>query len=326
MAAERLPIHDRLAALADATRGRILLALEEAPLTVGELEVALQLPQSTVSRHLRILADDGWVQSRAEGASRWYRLADALDDASGQLWAVVREAMAATADGRQLRARVAAVVAARRSSSQAFFAQASAEWDALRDAMFGPAALWQVALGVLDPALVVADLGCGTGVLAEALAPHVARVEAVDASPAMLAAARARLAGVGNVTVREGALEALPLADASVDVALLLLVLHHVADPAAALREVARVVRPGGIVVVGDMPPHAHERYRAQMGHLWLGFAPAMVQEWMEAAGLGAVRVVRLPASVGATGPGLMVVRATAGHDNNHINTQSRQR
>lgn len=307
MAAERLPIHDRLAALADATRGRLLLALEQAELTVGELETVLQLPQSTVSRHLRILADDGWLQSRAEGASRWYRLADPLDDGSAQLWAVVREAMGASADGRQLRARVEGVVAARRSPSQAFFASASAEWDALRDALFGPAVLWQVALGVLDPALVVGDLGCGTGALAEALAPHVARVEAVDASPAMLAAARTRLAPHANVSVREGTLEALPLADASLDAAVLLLVLHHVADPRAVLREVARVVRPGGRVVVGDMVPHAHERYRAQMGHQWLGFEPAQLSAWLAAAGFAAVRVVPLPVAAGATGPGLFV-------------------
>lgn len=313
MAADRLPIHDRLAALADATRGRLLLALEQAELTVGELETALQLPQSTVSRHLRILADDGWLQSRAEGASRWYRMAGALDDGSAQLWAVVREAMGASADARQLRARVEAVVAARRSPSQAFFASASAEWDALRDALFGSAALWQVALGLLDPTLVVGDLGCGTGALAEALAPHVARVEAVDASPAMLAAARTRLAPLDNVTVRDGTLEALPLADAALDAAVLLLVLHHVADPRAALRELARVVRPGGRVVVGDMVPHAHERYRAQMGHLWLGFGAEEMAGWMEAAGFRAVRVTTLPVAPGATGPGMFVAGGVRG-------------
>ncbi|MBU6367492.1 MAG: metalloregulator ArsR/SmtB family transcription factor [Gemmatimonadetes bacterium] len=313
MAADRLPIHDRLAALADATRGRILLALDQAELTVGELETALQLPQSTVSRHLRILADDGWLQSRAEGASRWYRMAGALDDGSAQLWAVVREAMGASTDARQLRARVEAVVAARRSPSQAFFASASAEWDALRDALFGSAALWQVALGLLNPAMVVGDLGCGTGALAEALAPHVARVEAVDASPAMLAAARTRLAPLDNVGLHDGTLEALPLADASLDAAVLLLVLHHVADPRAALREVARVVRPGGRVVVGDMVPHAHERYRAQMGHLWLGFGAAQVTAWLTDAGFGAVRVTALPVAPGATGPGVFVAGGVRG-------------
>jgi ArsR family transcriptional regulator len=307
MAAERLPIHDRLAALADATRGRLLLALERGELTVGELEVVLQLPQSTVSRHLRILADDGWVTSRAEGASRWYGVSAGLDEGTAALWRVVREALLQAPESRQLAARVAAVVATRRSPSQAFFAEAGGEWDALRDAMFGPAALWQVALGLLDPALVVGDLGCGTGALAEALAPHVARVEAVDASPAMLAAARARLAGVENVAVREGTLEALPLADDSLDAAVLLLVLHHVPDPPAALAEVARVVRPGGRVVLGDMVPHAHERYRAQMGHQWLGFAPAQAGRWLEDAGFGAVRVVPLPVAAGATGPGVFV-------------------
>ncbi len=109
------------------------------------------------------------------------------------------------------------------------------------------------------------------------------------------------------MTVREGTLEALPLADGALDAAVLLLVLHHVPDPPAALAEVARVVRPGGRVVLGDMVPHAHERYRAQMGHQWLGFDAAQVTGWLADAGFGAVRVVPLPVTAGATGPGMFV-------------------
>jgi ArsR family transcriptional regulator len=311
MTAPRLAIHDRMVELADTTRCRLLAALERQELTVGELATALQLPQSTVSRHLRILADQAWISSRAEGASRWYRRHPLLHADMLGLWELVRSAMTSTPGALQDAARLDAVVAARRSGTQAFFATASAEWDALRTEMFGARADLAAALALLDPALVVGDLGCGTGVLSAALAPHVARVHAVDASPAMLAAASARLAGCANVTVTEGALEALPLPDASLDVAALMLVLHHVPDPARALREVHRVLRPAGRLLITDMRPHAHERYRETMGHVWLGFAPDALAGWLRDAGFERVRYVPLPVDPSATGPALFSCTAT---------------
>jgi ArsR family transcriptional regulator len=311
MTAPRLAIHDRMVELADTTRCRLLAALERQELTVGELAAALQLPQSTVSRHLRILADQAWISSRAEGASRWYRRNPLLDADMLGLWELVRSAMASTPGALQDAARLDAVVAARRSGTQAFFATASAEWDALRTDLFGARADLAAALALLDPTLVVGDLGCGTGALAAALAPHVAQVHAVDASPAMLAAASARLAGCANVTVTEGALEALPLPDATLDVAVLMLVLHHVPDPARALREVHRVLRPAGRLLITDMRPHAQERYRETMGHVWLGFAPEALGAWLRDAGFERMHYVPLPVDPAATGPALFSCTAT---------------
>lgn len=312
MTLPRLAIHDRLSELADATRSRLLLALEGQELTVGELCTALQLPQSTVSRHLRILSDDGWVLSRAEGASRWYRRAPRLDAEASALWSVVRESLHDAVWAAQDRARIDALVRARPGRSAEFFATSAAEWDAMRAAMFGARADLLAALALLDPAMRVGDLGCGTGVLTAALAPHVAHVDAVDASPAMLDAARQRLAGAPNVTVHDGALEALPLADGALDAAVLLLVLHHVADPARALREVRRVLRPGGRVLVADMRVHAHEEYRQQMGHVWLGFERAAITGWLDASGFTDVRWVPLPVDPAASGPALFAVTARA--------------
>jgi len=137
MTAPRLSIHDRMVELADTTRCRLLAALERQELTVGELAQALQLPQSTVSRHLKILADQAWIASRAEGASRWYRRNPRLDADMLGLWELVRSAMADTPAALQDAARIEAVVASRRTVTQAFFATASAEWDALRTGMFG---------------------------------------------------------------------------------------------------------------------------------------------------------------------------------------------
>ncbi len=301
--------------LADATRCRLLSALERQELTVGELATALQLPQSTVSRHLKILADHHWIASRAEGASRWYRRNPSLDADMRALWDIVRVALGSTPASLQDAARIDAVISARRAGTQAFFATASAEWDALRNDMFGARADLSAALALLDESLIVGDLGCGTGALAAALAPHVAHVHAIDASPAMLSAASSRLAACRNVTLSEGTLEALPLGDASLDAAVLMLVLHHVADPLRALRDVRRVLRPNGRLLIADMRPHAQERYRAQMGHVWLGFDPQELTAWLHDAGFTNVRYVPLPVDPDATGPALFSATARCAVD-----------
>ncbi len=310
MTSPRLAIHARLTELADATRCRLLLALEPQELTVGELCAALQLPQSTVSRHLRILADEEWVTSRADGASRWYRSSTALDADAGALWTLVRDSMVGTVAAEQDMARVNAVLASRRARSEAFFASASAEWDTLRASLFGARADLMAAFALLDPATVIGDLGCGTGGFTAALAPHVAHVHAIDGSPEMLASARARLLGVANVTIADGALESLPLPDASLDVAVLLLVLHHVADPARVLAEARRVLKPSGRLLISDMRAHAHEEYRQQMGHVWLGFDADALTTWLHAAGFAGVRYVPLPVDPDATGPALFTATA----------------
>ena len=311
MTAPKLSIHGRLTELADATRCRLLLALESHELTVGELCTALAMPQSTVSRHLRILSDEAWVESRAEGATRWYRMAPTLDHEARALWSLVREPVLSTLGARQDMARVEMVLTARRSRSEAFITSAAAEWDASVASMFGPRADLGAALALLDPDMIVGDLGCGTGSLALALSQHVAAVHAVDGSAAMLLAARTRLAGQPNVVLSEGALEALPLADASLDVAVLMLVLHHVAEPSRVLREARRVLRPGGRLLITDMRAHEHEEYRLQMGHVWLGFEEHSLREWLSKAGFRAMRYVALPMNTAAIGPALFTMVAT---------------
>jgi ArsR family transcriptional regulator len=228
------------------------------------------------------------------------------------LWELVRSAMADTPGAQQDAARIDAVIASRRTVTQAFFATASAEWDALRTGMFGARADLAATFALLDPHLVIGDLGCGTGSLSAALAPHVDHVHAIDASPAMLTAARSRLRAFGNVSVQDGALESLPLYDGVLDVAILMLVLHHVSDPVRALREVHRVLRPGGRVLIGDMRPHAQERFREQMGHVWLGFAEHTMHEWLHEAGFAQLRYVPLPVDPDASGPALFSCTAVA--------------
>jgi len=178
-----------LPVLADLTRSRILLLLEGQELTVAELCAVMQIPQSTVSRHLKSLADGGWVTARAEGTSRLYRgRREAIDPAAQRLWQLVREQVADTASALQDGRRLERVLSERRSKSQQFFTTSAGQWDKLRGELFGGSFHLSALLGLLDPSWTVGDLGCGTGQVAEAVAPWVGRVIAVDESAAMLQA------------------------------------------------------------------------------------------------------------------------------------------
>ena len=298
-------VFDRLSALADPVRSRIVLVLERRELSVGELGAVFQLPQSSMSRHLKALVDEGWLVWRAEGTSRRYTVPlSRLDGGARRLWEVVRESVAQLPAAEQDGLRVRGVLASRRDQGRAFFSTAAGEWDRLRGELFGRVEI-QALLGLLDDRWEVGDLGCGTGQVALSLAPFVSRVVAVDESPEMLEAAWRRLGGVSNVEVRRGELEALPLSAGSLDAVVLMLVLPYLAEPAAVLDEVARVLRPGGRLLVADMMAHDREAYRERLGHVWLGFPEGQLRQWVEGAGLSGFRYVPLPGDPEARGPAM---------------------
>ena len=305
------PILEHMSALADPTRCRMLLLLEKHELTVGDLCAVLQMPQSSVSRHLKTLADDDWVTSRRDGTSRFYSMpVDELTSAAARLWPLIREQVAATTSAAQDARRLKGVLNRRRVTSEKFFASAAGKWDHLREELFGDTFyLWAV-LGLIDPSIVVGDLGCGTGQLTYTVAPYVERVVAVDASADMLEAARTRLQDMGNVELRRGELEALPIADGELHAAMLSLVLHYSPDPARALTEVARILRPGGRALVVDMLPHDREEYQQQMGHVWLGFSEKQITRFLTGAGFEDIPVRALPADPDAKGPALFAATA----------------
>lgn len=306
------PILDHMAALADPIRCRILLPLERHELTVNEICSVLQLPQSTVSRHLKTLADDGWVVSRRDGTSRFYGMAmQELDPGAQRLWPLIREQVAGTHGAEQDERRLKTVLAKRRSKSEEFFASASGQWDHLRAELFGDRFHLHALLALIDPAMTIGDLGCGTGQVSELVAPHVAKVIAVDGSTDMVQAARKRLKSANNVDVRRGDMEALPIDDAQLDAAVVALVLHHVPEPARALAEMHRVLKSGGRVLIADMLPHDRVEYQQQMGHVWLGFSEKTMKKHLEAAGFDTPVISALPADADAKGPGLFVATAT---------------
>ena len=304
------PLLARVGALADPARLRLLVLLEERELTVSDLGEILQLPQSTVSRHLRTLADAGWVAARGEGTANLYRMLDGdLPAGARAIWQAARTEVRGWPALAQDRVRLERRLARRRDGG--FFAGVAGEWDRLRAELYGER-FTDAALRALLPAdWTVADLACGSGSVAALLAPTVARVIAVDLSAEMVAAAKKRLAPFANVELRRGALEQLPVADASCDAALLLLALTHVAEPKRALAEMARILRPGGRAVVVDLLHHDRDDFRRRLGQLRNGFDRDELAGILTKAGLAGVSCATLPPEPEAKGPALLLASGT---------------
>lgn len=306
--ADTNPITQRLAALSEPVRLRLCRVLEQEELSVGEAAHVVQLPQSTVSRHLKLLSEGGWLQKRSAGTSTMYRmLHDDLPAGAGPIWHAVRDQVADELDFADDARRLKQVLADRRTDTIAFFGRVAGEWDHLRHELFGNTFTSRALLAMLPHDWVIADIGSGTGNAAEHLARHVREVICIDQSRPMLNAAAKRLAERDNVRFEEGTAESLPLGDASVDATTCVLVLHHIENAQAGMDEMARVVRPGGVVLIVDMHEHTREEYRQQMGHAHLGFSEDAIRSIYERAGLELPTIVSQPTEPDARGPGLFV-------------------
>lgn len=308
---QHITASERLSAIADQTRLRLCRVLEKAELSVGEVARVLQLPQSTVSRHLKTLRSADWIRSRAEGTATLYRFVlDELPEASRSVWVSIRHEAAPQADLDQDDRRLESVLHARQANSQAYFGRIAGEWDDIRTQLFGSGFTPLGLLALLPSEWVVADLGCGTGNVAELLSKHVKSIIAVDQSQPMLDAAQKRLGTCTNIDLRLGDLNDLPIPDQTVDAATCVLVLHHLEHPEKAIREMARIVKPGGLALIVDMLPHTHEDYLHTMGHAHLGFDPEQLGSEFKRAGFRSTRAVPLPGLPEARGPGLFAMTA----------------
>lgn len=307
-----------LGQLSDPVRLRMVRVLEKQELAVGELVRVLQIPQSSGSRHLRVLSDGGWVYKRTAGPAAYYRVVlDDLSDHLRSIWVPLRDQLGDDSILLEDDRRLNAVLAERMMDSAGFFGRVAGEWDDLRVDMFGQGFTDHSLLGLLDPSWHVADLGCGTGNATELLCPWVEHVTAIDRSPEMLDAAKNRLCDAGrdalNVSFLTGDLTDLPLESGSIDAAACVLVLHHVEDPVSALKEIKRVLRTsngGGMVLVVDMCQHDRHEYRHAMGHVHLGFTDTDQSKIFEHAGFRHVRVNKLRPHVEASGPSLFAAVA----------------
>lgn len=300
-----------MGSLSDSTRIRLLRLLEQHELGVAELCDILQLPQSTVSRHLKTLADENWLTSRRQGTVHLYRLAlPRLEAPARRLWMVAREQADSWPSVRQDQLRLARRLNERRDTREAFFAGAASQWDKLRDEFYGRDFNHLAMLALLSEDAVVADLGCGTGDLAATIAPWVGSVIGVDSSAAMLKAARYRTEGLPNVQLRRGDLSAVPIEDQSCDAAVLLLVLSYLPEPHPVLTEMARILKRGGRAAIVDLLPHDRDDFRQQMGQQVMGFELDEVKTMLQEASLTVPRVLPLPPEADVKGPALFLASA----------------
>jgi len=280
--------------LGDEARLRLLRVLTRDHFNVKELTGILGLAQSGVSRHLGLLKDAGLVTEEREGAFTYYRLAPGLRSDGNPLWALLTTQFEDTDGSPAVKADEARLQEVLRLRRENFDRHAGPDTRDGRQLVPGRSwAAWSRALGLLLPALDVADLGCGEGYLALEAAQWARRVIAVDRSAEVLARARALATRrhVRNVVWRRGELERLPIEDASVDVALLSQALHHASDPAGAVGEAVRVLRDGGRVLVLDLREHEESWVREALGDRWQGFTETGLQALLEGAGLTDVRV-----------------------------------
>ncbi len=302
--------------LSDKTRLRMLHLLEGNEIGVAELCEIVQLPQSTVSRHLRVLSDLKWLSSRRDGSAHFYRLIlDELDDEARKLWLLTRDQTRSWSAIHQDELRLERVLRERQSETQNFFAGAAGEWDRLRAEMYGSGFTHSAILSLLPDDYVVADLGCGTGQITERLSQHVGKVIAVDNSAAMLKAARKRLGERSNVELHRAQVESLPIESSSCDAALLVLVLTYVEDPAVVLKEISRILKSGGKLIVVDLLPHDREDFRRQMNQRHAGFSVEALTSLLVGNGFArdAVVIEPLPPEPQSKGPALFLGSAVKG-------------
>jgi SAM-dependent methyltransferase len=281
--------------LGDEARLRLLRVLAQDRFNVTELTGVLGLAQSGVSRHLGMLKEAGLVSEERDGAYTYYRLSpDVRSNGHGLLWPLLESQFAAAQHTVAVRADDARLQEVLRVRRENFDQHAGPDTRDGRQLVPGRSwAAWARALGHLLPPVEVVDIGCGEGYLTVEVARWARRVMAVDRSAAVLARAKA-LAGrrrAANIVFKRGELEKLPLDSASVDVAILSQALHHAADPGQAMAEAARVLRPGGKVLVLDLRAHSEAWVREKLGDRQLGFTEDALTGLLTDAGLSDIKV-----------------------------------
>ncbi|BCA79563.1 metalloregulator ArsR/SmtB family transcription factor [Desulfuromonas sp. AOP6] len=276
-----------LKSLADSTRLRLVAILFRGEFTVQELTEILDMGQSRVSRHLKLLLDEKILSVRRQGTWSYYR-ACKENPLFVEIWPVLDATLAMEAFPREDLGAMAAIYEKRRRKSQDFFNHHASEWDGLSHRLLPTTPYAEQLFDRILPCQNLVEVGVGTGNLLPSLVFLAQTVVGVDQSPAMLAQARQRISldGPCHIELRLGEMSHLPVLSASADLVLVNMVLHHAANPGKAFKEFARILKDEGKVVIADLLPHQYEWARESLADLWLGFERGDLESWLDEAGL----------------------------------------
>ncbi|MGE4422015.1 MAG: ArsR/SmtB family transcription factor [Pseudodesulfovibrio sp.] len=269
-------------ALSDETRARLVNVLLEYELNVGEIVQVMEMGQSRISRHLKILSESGLVDVRREGLWAFYR---ASEDGPGRAFLNgVHELMSGEPELKRDRNRAEKVILERTAATRQFFDDIAPEWDRMTAEVLGDLDLGREIQARLPECDCAADIGCGTGDMLEILARSSRSVIGVDNSPKMLELAEERFSGDGHMSLRIGEMTHLPLRDWEADCTVMSLVLHHLAMPLDAIREAGRVLKIGGRLIIAEFDQHENELMRSEYGDRRLGIPRESMCNWLEEA------------------------------------------
>ncbi len=272
-------------ALSDPTRLRLLNILNHFELNVNEIVSIVDMIQSGVSRHLKILMEAGLLVSRKDGSFIYYAA-----NKSGSEIQLIHLACARVGNDpvfvKDLE-RSEQSIFLRKNRAKRFFKTVAPQWDRLKKEVLGELDLNQILAAKVNSHKIIADLGCGTGeMLARLLGKKTKRLIGVDSSPEMLEQARIRLPDLKGLELRLGELENLPMRDQEVDSVIMSMVLYHIVEPEKSIHEVFRVLKPGGLFILADFEKHAQEEVKEIIGGSWLGFTKSQIMNWLGSCGL----------------------------------------
>lgn len=273
-----------LKALADPTRVRLANILFFHELSVNELVSVMDMGQSRISRHLKILTDAGILKCRRDGVWAFYSVSDSGDgkELMNALSPIMNLDPILEADIK----KTDRIIEKRKKSTANFFDNVAAEWDKMKQDLLGEFDLNQAIMELMENCRAALDLGCGTGELLGYMAQHAEKLIGVDCSPEMLGEAetKLRLKGI-DVDLRLGELEHLPMRDNEADLAVISMVLHHLTNPEDGIKEVSRILEPGGLFIFAEFAKHEVETLRTEYGDRWLGFSHEYIENILEKNG-----------------------------------------
>ena len=259
-------------------------------LNVNEIVSLMNMGQSRISRHLKILTDSGLLMSRRDGLWVFYRAADS--GRGGELVEFFKNIITSDESMARDLNSFDSLLKERVQERTRFFDSLAPQWDSIKSGLVGDDCVMRDFFAFLEQCDVIADLGCGTGLLIPFLKEKAKRVIGVDRSPRMLEQAVVNLKDINDgIDLRIGELEHLPMRDNEADAAVISMVLHYLASPFEAVQEAARVVKKGGSLVIVDLDKHSNEEMRHRYGHRWLGFTVDEIREWLISAGFRAGQV-----------------------------------